>query len=313
MKQFKSLLDLLRTFPDEQSCIDYLEKQRWPEGVISPFDVESKVYRCAGNKFKCKRTGKKFTVTTGTIFENTNLPLQKWFIALYLFTSLKRGISSHQLARDLDVTQATAWFVLERLRDAFEQPAFLKKLQGVVQVDETFVGGKNKNRHRDKKVDYTQDRVFSDKVAIWGGINEEGMVRCVAIPDVKKMTILPLVYKIIREDSIVVTDEWKGYMGMNDKYWREVVDHGRKQYMNDSGFTTNKMESCWSHLKRTINGTYIKVSRKHMQRYCNEFTFRWNTKNLTIQERFDMVLGNAEGRLKYTDLVIENKTRYEYR
>lgn len=313
MKQFKSLLDLLRTFPDEQSCIDYLEKKRWPEGVKSPFDSESKVYRCAGNKFKCKRTGKKFSVITGTVFESTKLPLQKWFIALYLFSSHKRGLSSHQLAKDLDVTQGTSWFVLQRLRDIFEHNLFQRRLSGIVQVDETYVGGKNKNRHRDKKYNYqSDDKEFPDKVSIWGAINDQGMVRTIATPDVKKTTIQPLVYSVIREDSTVVSDEWRGYVGLSQKYWHERVDHSKKEYANDNGFTTNKIENYWSVLKRTINGTYIKVSRKHIQRYCNEISFRFNTKELAVQERFDLALSNCEGRLNYEQLTLENKTRFQY-
>lgn len=312
MEQFKSLLDLMRAFPDEQKCIDYLEKRRWPEGVKSPFDPKSKVYRLKDGKFKCKRTGKRFSVTTGTIFESTNLKLQQWFIALYLFSSHKRGLSSHQLASDLDVTQETAWFMLQRLRDAFEHPIFNQKLEGLVQVDETFVGGKNKNRHHDKKVEHSQGRAFKDKTPVWGAISGNGIVRTIAIPDVKQVTIKPLVYKVIRKDSTVVTDDWKAYFGMSEHYWHEKVDHGRKEYMNDNGFTTNKIENYWSVFKRTINGTYIKVSRKHLQRYCNESSFRFNTKEMTVQERFDMVLANCEGRLRYEDLTLENKTRFQY-
>lgn len=149
---FSSIFELLKAFPDEQSCIDHLERFRWNGNVVSPFDESSKVYKCAGNKYKCKTSGRYFNVKTGTIFEDTKIPLQKWFMALYVFSSHKKGISSHQLAKDITVTQKSAWFLLHRLRYAFAHPAFREVMSSTVQADETFVGGKNKNRHNDKKV-----------------------------------------------------------------------------------------------------------------------------------------------------------------
>lgn len=122
LPEFKSIFDLLKTFPTEQTCIDHLEKLRWEGNVVSPFDEDSKVYKCAGNKYKCKNTGKYFNVRTNTIFDNTKIPLQKWFLALYVFSSPKKGISSHQLAKDISVTQKSAWFLLHRLRYAFDHP-----------------------------------------------------------------------------------------------------------------------------------------------------------------------------------------------
>ena len=124
VSEFKSIFDLLKSFPDEQSCINHLEKLRWNGNPVSPFAPESKVYKCAGNKYKCKDTGKYFNVRTNTIFDNTKIPLQKWFLALYVFSSHKKGISSHQLAKDISVTQKSAWFLLHRLRYAFDHPNF---------------------------------------------------------------------------------------------------------------------------------------------------------------------------------------------
>jgi len=312
MEEFKSLLDLVIAFPDEQSCIDYLTKRRWPKRIISPFNEDSKVYTLSGNKYKCSATNKYFNVKTGTIFENTKLPLRTWFMGLYLFSSHKRGISSYQLASDLKITQKSAWFMLGRLRFAFEHSMFMKPLDGIVQADETFVGGKNRFRHADKKVKYTGDREFSDKSVVWGATNEEGIVRCVVIPNTKNKTISPLVNSVVEKGAILVTDEWHGYKTMAENYHHEVVEHGRKQYLNESGFTTNKIESFWAHFKRTLGGTYIKVSRKHLQRYCTEITFRFNTRQISVQERFDMVLANCEGRLDYEDLTLENKTKFNY-
>jgi hypothetical protein len=121
---FTSIIQLLEVFPTEQHCIDRLEQIRWEGVVVSPFDETSKVYKCKGNRYKCVNSGKYFNVRTGTIFEDTKLPLQKWFMALYIFSSHKKGVSSHQLSRDLDITQKSAWFLLHRLRYAFDHPAF---------------------------------------------------------------------------------------------------------------------------------------------------------------------------------------------
>src|SRR5215210_3554677 len=171
--QFKSILDLIAAFPDEQPCINHLERLRWNGNVISPFDATSKVYKCANNKYKCKNTGKYFNVRTATIFDNTKIPLQKWFMALYVFSSHKKGISSHQLARDITVTQKSAWFLLHRLRYAFEHPNFKAVMEDNVEVDEKFVGGKNKNRHSDKKVENSQGRSVKDKAPVLGMLERE--------------------------------------------------------------------------------------------------------------------------------------------
>jgi len=141
-KDFKSILELIQAFPDEQSCIDHLEAIRWDGDVVSPFDADSKVYNCKGNKYKCKETGKYFNVKTNTIFDNTKLPLQKWFLAIWLVTGHKKGISSLQLGRDLDITQKSAWFMLGRIRQCFGLDN--DQLEGEIEADETFVGGKTK-------------------------------------------------------------------------------------------------------------------------------------------------------------------------
>ena len=151
--RFKSLKDLQDAFPTEQHCIDYLEEMRWNGNVISPFDASSKVYKCKDNNYRCKNTGKYFNVKTNLIFHKTPLPLIKWFMAIWLVLSHKKGISSVQLGKDIGVTQKTAWFMLHRIRKALEIDNNLpedEQLDGTVEIDETFIGGKNKNRHKVK-------------------------------------------------------------------------------------------------------------------------------------------------------------------
>jgi transposase-like protein len=175
LKSFKSLFDLRQALPTEQACIKHYEQLRWPNGVISPFDPTSKVYYYRNRKYRCKNTGRNFNVKTGTIFENSKIPLQKWLFVIWLDTSHKKGISSCQLARDVGVTQKTAWFMLQRMREGFYcENQYI--LDGEVELDETFVGGKNKNRHKDKKVKNSRGRSFKDKTPVFGMLERKGKV-----------------------------------------------------------------------------------------------------------------------------------------
>jgi transposase-like protein len=161
-KEIKSVLDLIKAFPDEQTCIDHLEILRWDGDVISPFDATSKVYKCKGNKYQCKNTGKYFNVKTNTIFDNTKIELQKWFLAIWLVTSYKKGISSVQLSKELDITQKSAWFLLQRIRNCFGIDDE-GQLDGIIEADETFVGGKNKTATRIKRWSSYKDVVLKTK------------------------------------------------------------------------------------------------------------------------------------------------------
>jgi len=158
--KFKSIPDLFKFFRTEQDCIDYLTWIRWKGKVVSPFDPTSKVYTCKNNRYHCKNTGKYFNAKTRTIFENSKISLKDWFLSSYLLFSDVKGISSRKLARSIGVTQKTAWFVSHRWRNASDIPMFKELLKGVVEVDETFVGGENKNRHWDKKAPYSQATVL---------------------------------------------------------------------------------------------------------------------------------------------------------
>lgn len=305
---FNSIIDLLKAFPDEQSCINHLEKLRWDENVISPFDKDSKVYKCTKNRWKCKNTNKYFNVRTNTIFEGTKIPLQQWFLATYLFTVGKKGISSYELGTTLDVTQKTAWFMLSRIRYAMEHENFLKQMEGIIEVDETFVGGKNKNRHWDKKVKNSQGRSFKDKTPVMGMLERGGKVKCVVVPDTKASSIQPIIRKNVKEGSVIVSDEWWAYNGLENNYQHEVVDHGRGQYQNIDGFTTNSIEGFWGQFKRNIIGIYHNVSRKHLQKYADETAFRYNTRLEGTKDRFNLFLHSTNGkRLTYQMLIANAK------
>lgn len=298
MSKSRGFLSFTNTFPTEQSCIEYYEQIRWNGKVVSPFDETSKVYKCRNGKYRCANTGKYFDVKTGTMFAHTKLPLRYWFYAMFLFLSHKRGVSSCQLARDLGVTQKTAWNMLHKIREYMDCEND-HQLSAEVEIDETFVGGKNKNRHKDKKVEKCQGRSFKDKVPVFGMYQRGGNIVAKVVPDTKAKTLLPFIEHHISAESKIFTDGWD-YGGINTRYEQHSVDHGIGFYgttiVDEDGVCvevcTNGIECAWSHLKRTIFGTYYKVSKKYLQQYVDEFTFRFNTRNIGDFQRFELLLRN---------------------
>lgn len=298
---FKSILDLVKAFPDEATCMAYLAEMRWNGVIVSPFDETSKVYKCAGFKYKCKNTGKYFTAKVGTIFEDTKIPLIKWYMALYIFSSHKKGVSSHQLAKDIDVTQKTAWFMLHRLRFAFDSPSFKKEFNGIVEIDETFIGGRESNKHANKKSGL-MGKALDKGIVLGMKDRKTGTVKAQVVPNAQAETLIPLVRKAVQENSIVITDEWRAYHQLGETFSHGRVCHSAKQYV-DGHFHTNGIENFWSHLKRGVNGIYHWVSKEHLQSYVDEYALRFNTRKMTTSGRFDLVLSNVAGRLTYKELI----------
>lgn len=298
---FKSILELIKAFPNEQTCIDHLEALRWNNNVVSPFDETSKVYNCKGNKYKCKNTGKYFNVKTATLFDNTKVELQKWFLAIWLVTSHKKGISSIQLSKDIDVTQKTAWFMLQRIRKCFGIENE-NELDNTVEADETYVGGKNKNRHNDKKVKNSQGRSSKDKTPVVGMIERNGKLNARKVENVKSETLTREIIRNVKESATLYTDEWLGYKGVSRIYDHAIVKHNQGQYVNGR-VHTNTIEGFWSLLKRGIIGIYHFTSKKHLQMYVDEFVFRYNTRNFTEANRFNTLLLNLTNRITYKELI----------
>lgn len=302
--EFDSLLSLINTFSDEVVCIKHLETLRWNGNPVSPFFPESKVYVCKGNKYKCKESGKYFNVKTGTMFDNTKVKLQKWFMAIWLITSHKKGISSIQLSKDIKVTQKTAWFMLQRIRACFGIDND-SHLDGEVEIDETFVGGKNKNRHAKNKTKNAQGRSTKDKTPVVGMIERGGKVIAKVTTGTSSADITPLVETYVAKTASVYTDEWSGYNGIKGGYNVEVVQHGAGEYVVGNAHT-NTIEGFWSGLKRSIIGIYHHVSTKHLQKYVDASAFRYNMRELEESERMNFLLSNSNVRTKY-HVLIEKK------
>ena len=299
---FNTLTEFYDAFPDEQSCIDYLEKSRWGDIVVSPFDPTSKVYKCKGNRYKCKNTGKYFNVRTGTIFENSKVSLRKWLLASYFIVDMKRGVSSMQLSKLIGVTQKTAWFMIQRIQNCFNIEIEEPCLEGQIEVDETYVGGKNKNRHSNKKVKNAQGRSLKDKTPVFGMVQRGGFVVAYVVNSVAGRTLLPLIYDTVIPSSTIYSDELNIYNSIDKRYEHEVVYHKKKVYAIGD-ISTNTIEGYWSHLKRAISGTHFWLSKKHLQKYEDCESFRYNTKHLSESGRFDVFLQNIHRRLRYSDLI----------
>jgi transposase-like protein len=294
----ESLFDFLKSNPSEQDCINYFEEKRWKGKVVSPFDPKSKVYKCKNNRYKCKNTNGYFTVKTGTVFRNSNLPLQKWFLALYILSNYKKGFSSCQLAKEIKTTQKTAWFVLHRLREIFDLSKFKAMLENSVEIDETFIGGKNRNRHWNKKAPKCQGRNWKDKIPVLGMIERGGNLIAQVVPNTKWETVNPIIRANVKEGSNVYTDEWYRHGDLYKDFNHEIANHSLNQYSK-----TNTIENPWGHLKGTIR-TYTHISRKHSQKYIDEFVLRFNTRKYKTEERFDLVLLASVGKsLSYNQLI----------
>ncbi|MCF6295690.1 MAG: IS1595 family transposase [Flavobacteriaceae bacterium] len=301
-KEVKSVLDLIKAFPNEQSCIDHLEILRWNGNVISPFNATSKVYNCKGNKYKCKNTGKYFNVKTNTIFDNTKMELQKWFLAIWIVTSHKKGISSLQLGRDLDITQKSAWFMLQRIRNCFGLDNN-EQLSGEVEMDEAYVGGKNENRSTSIRMNKTEEvKEHYKKSTVFGMVQRNGEVRAKHVENASEISLLPVIYENVSVEAKVYTDQHKSYSKLERVYDHKAVKHNRREYVRGR-VSTNTIESFWALLKRGIYGIYHFTSKKHLHFYVDEFVFRYNTRNGSESDRFNLLLQNVENRITYKELI----------
>jgi transposase-like protein len=296
--KFNNFVDFGKRFPDEQSCREYLAHARWNGKPICPHcGYWEKIYKINDGKlYKCVRCKKQFTVRVGSIFEDSALPLQKWFMAIYILTAHRKGISSCQLARDIEVTQKTAWHMLHRIRYAIRTKSFDRPLEGIVEIDETYVGGQSHGQGRG----YSQP----NKTPVFGMLERNGEVRAKPVLRTNAKTLMPIIRDNISRDATIMSDEYASYRKLKEEFKdHQTVEHYRKQYVRNGNIHTNNIENFWSLMKRGINGVYHWTSKKHLHRYTDEYAYRYNSRKITDIERFHMFFLYCSGRLTYEDLI----------
>lgn len=300
-KEYNTLKEVALAGEDE--CRRHVALLRWNNKPACPYcSNDKKIYETKSGRLKCADCRRLFSVTVGTIFHNTKLPLTTWFYALYLITSHKKGISSLQLSRDLGITQKSAWFVLQRIRYAMQTKSFHAPLSNVVEADETYVGGKEKNKHKSKRTAGVQGRSTKTKAPVFGMVERNGRAVAIVVEAANAGTLYPIIRNHVAAGSQIMTDEFRAYLHLRHQYQHAIVKHGEGQYVNGTAHT-NTIEGFWSLLKRGVVGIYHWVSFKHLNRYVGEFEFRYNTKKLTEGERLNFVLSRVNGKLPYRQLI----------
>ncbi len=296
-----TLIEAIRYFSDLDICTDFVAKLRWPNGPVCPRcgSVEHS-YLTTRRIWKCKGCKKQFSVKLGTIFEDSALGLDKWLPAVWLVANSKNGISSHELGRALGTTQKSAWFMLHRIRLAMQTGSF-NKLDGEVEVDETYIGGKARNMHKSVRARRITGTGGKDKTVVLGIRQRGGEVRAGVVPDSKRRTLQGPITKHVAPGASVYTDDLRSYSGLDASYAHETVDHAERYV--DGRAHTNGLENFWSLLKRGLNGTYVSVEPFHLFRYLDERLFAYNLRELGDFDRFAAVLRAAAGRrLTYAEL-----------
>jgi transposase-like protein len=293
-----SLIEAIRYFSDIDVCTEYVAKLRWPDGPVCPAcGCAEYSYLTTRRVWKCKACKRQYSVKVGTVFEESRLGLDKWLPAVWLAANSKNGISSHELAHALGITQKSAWFMLHRIRLAM-QAGTIEKMSGEVEIDETFVGGKvgfMKRDTRERRGITKRGGGSSYKTVVMGMRKRDtGRIRARVIPDAKGTTLRPAVDAAVKAGSKVYTDQWRGYTGLEGRFDHQTVNHA-ETYV-DGRVHTNGIENFWSLLKRGLNGTYVSVEPYHLFRYLDERVLTYNERDLSDLGRFSAALGGIAGR-----------------
>jgi transposase-like protein len=298
-----STFQLFQMFPDAESARLYLESRLWPDGAICPAcKAGERVTTRKGGFYRCNACQVDFTIRTGTIFERSHVPLHKWLYAMYLLVTARKGISSLQLAKEIGITQKSAWFVLHRIREACGGPK-LTKLKGIVELDECFIGGKERNKHEHKKLKAGRGAV--GKTAVLGMRERDGRTVLAPMDERTMQAVTAQIHNNIELGTQLYTDDGIVFSDLDGLFFKhESVNHSAGEYSRGMA-TTNSIESVWAVLKRGVYGTFHHISPKHVGRYTDEFAWRLNEGNVKnhTTERLDSMVGAISGkRLTYERL-----------
>jgi transposase-like protein len=315
----KTLQDAIQYFSDEQVCIDAVARMRWPDGKphCPACNSLDHYWLATQKRWKCKECWKQFSVKVGTIFEDSPLSLTKWLPALWMIVNCKNGISSYEIARDLGVSQKSAWFMLHRLRLVMKNRTIGKLGGGTpeteVEVDETFVGGKARNMHRERRLRYEQSGGHHGKTVVVGMFDRENRkIRTKIVPNVKRETLQDEILKNVKHGSAIYTDNAVAYDNLHWRYVHDVVNHAER-YVKGR-VHTNSLENFWSLLKRNLRGTYVAVEPFHLERYVDEQVFRFNNRGdknnvVTDADRFNLALSQVgHKRLTFAEVIGKDGT-----
>lgn len=301
-QNFNSLIELVTAIPDEQTAIDHFTAIRWRGGAFCPHCGSTRVYHFSDHRtHKCGDCRKRFSIKVGTIFEDSKIPMRKWLVAIWMITSHKKGVASTQLARDIQVTQKTAWFMLHRLRHAIRTRSFNRPLDGDIEVDETYIGGKSKNRHASKRRPGTQGG--AGKEIVLGMLERRGELRTVHMENLRALNVQGEIIRNVAPGASLMTDEHGSFVGLEGRYNHHRVNHSVGEYVRNSVIHTNSIESVWALFKRQIVGTHHWLSPKHLARYVDEMTWRFNLRKLEEGNRVNALLAQTVGRLTYKALI----------
>lgn len=291
-----NIIEVITKFPDQETCINYLEGLRWSNKPQCPYcRSEQSTKRVGTQRHQCNSCNRSYSVLIGTIFESTKLSLPKWFLAISIILNAKKGLSSRQLSRDLGINRNTAWYLQMRIRKAMQEGEDSDLFKGIVEIDETYIGGAKAN-HSKKKRQARRDSGLQitgmqDKQAVIGLLERAGRIKLQVVEKAHGKTIKPIIEQTVSKEASLVTDGFGAYAGLDKQYKEHHVLNKEKEEYVKGEYHTNTLEGFWTLLKRGIYGQYHKVSVGHLQAYLNEFTFKYNHR--ANRSNFDLLINRC--------------------